>query len=604
MSNITDQLALLPHDCGVYRFLDKDKKVIYVGKAKDLKKRVSQYFSKGKNLSVKTKRMVSRIYSLEYVVVETESDALLLENNLIKTLQPRYNILLRDDKTFPWICIKNEPFPRVFQTRKTIKDGSVYFGPYTSAYYCKQLLQLVHTLYPLRTCSLVLTPKAIAAGKYRKCLQAHIGRCLAPCVGEETTEQYDGYIRSVVNILKGDVSSVRALLEEQMKEASRSMDFEQAHKYKEQWEALTRYRTKSVIVNPRLPNLDVFSLVMDQASSMAFGNFMRVAGGAVVQSLNVKYKLNIEEEPQDVLSLFMADMQEQLGGLSDQIVVPFLPEAVPGRYKVSVPRKGDKQTLVALSLRNAGNYKREQLRLMEVRDRAAATEKRKKQILTRLKEDLRMKELPVHIECFDNSNLQGSYPVSACVVFRNGTASKKEYRLFTIKNVEGPDDYATFTEVITRRYTRLMKERNPLPQLVVVDGGKGQLSTVYNALNRLGLAEKITVVGLAEKMEEIYLATDKTPLFLEKNSSSLRLLMQLRNEAHRFSLTFHRKKRSQSMRRSVLLDIPGVGPRTMEKLMKRFGSVKKMAEAPTEELSQVVSEKLANTIAAFLKNRQ
>lgn len=599
MSKVIDQLPLLPHECGVYRFLDKDGKVIYVGKAKDLKKRVSQYFSAGKNLSVKTKRMVSRIHALDYVVVETETDALLLENNLIKKWQPRYNILLKDDKTFPWICIKQEPFPRVFQTRKVVKDGSLYFGPYTSAYYCKQLLQLIHTLYPLRTCSLVLTPKAIASGKYRKCLQAHIGRCLAPCVGEETEEAYSGYIASVISILKGDVSSVRSLLEKQMEEASGALDFEQAQKYKEQWEALTRYQAKSVIVNPKLSNLDVFSLVTDAEASMAFGNFMRVAGGAVIQSLNSKYKLQIEEDPAALLSLFMADMNEKLNGLSDVLLVPFLPEAIPGNYKIQVPKRGDKQTLVALSLRNARNYKMEQLRLMEIRDRSAAREKRTAKVLARLRDDLRMKELPVHIECFDNSHLQGSHPVSACVVFKDALPSKKEYRHFIIKSVSGPDDYAAMKEAITRRYSRLLRENKPLPQLVVVDGGKGQLSAAYGVLEQLDLTEQITVVGLAEKMEEMYLATDKTPLFLDKNSSSLRLLMQLRNEAHRFSQTFHRKKREKSMVTSVLLDIPGVGPRTMEKLLTHFGSVANIQKAEVSDLERVVSPRLARTITAF-----
>jgi len=599
MGKVIDQLPLLPHECGVYRFLDKDGKVIYVGKAKDLKKRVSQYFSAGKNLSVKTQRMVSRIHALDYVVVETETDALLLENNLIKKWQPRYNILLKDDKTFPWICIKQEPFPRVFQTRKVVKDGSLYFGPYTSAYYCKQLLQLIHTLYPLRTCSLVLTPKAIASGKYRKCLQAHIGRCLAPCVGEETEEAYDGYIASVISILKGDVSSVRSLLETQMEEASGALDFEQAQKYKEQWDALTRYQAKSVIVNPKLSNLDVFSLVTDAESSMAFGNFMRVAGGAVIQSLNSKYKLQIEEDPAALLSLFMADMNEKLNGLSDVLLVPFLPEAIPGNYKIQVPKRGDKQTLVALSLRNARNYKMEQLRLMEIRDRSAAREKRTAKVLARLRDDLRMTDLPVHIECFDNSHLQGSHPVSACVVFKDALPSKKDYRHFIIKSASGPDDYAAMKEVITRRYSRLLQENKPLPQLVVVDGGKGQLFAAYRVLEQLDLTEQITVVGLAEKMEEMYLATDKTPLFLDKNSSSLRLLMQLRNEAHRFSQTFHRKKREKSMVTSVLLEIPGVGPRTMEKLLTHFGSVARIKKAEVSELERVVSSRLARVIATF-----
>lgn len=603
MINMADQLALLPHQCGVYRFLNKDGNVIYVGKAKDLKKRVLQYFTAGRNLSVKTRRMVSQVQSLEYTVVETESDALLLENNLIKTIQPRYNILLKDDKTFPWICVKDESFPRVMQTRRMIRDGSLYFGPYTSVYYCKQLLQLLHTLYPLRTCSLHLVPQAIAAGKYKKCLQAHIGRCKAPCIGEESAQDYDGYIRSVVSILKGDVASVRKILEEQMQTAVRTLNFEQAQKFKEQWEALTRYQARSVIVSPRISDVDVFSLVVDTPSSMAFGNFLRVSGGAVIQSLNVKYKLQIEEDPAAVLSLFMAGMKEQQGGLSREIIVPFLPEAIPGNNKVHVPKKGDKQTLVSLSMRNAGNYRTEQLHLMESRDKRTVREQKTQKMLTRLKEDLRMNVLPLHIECFDNSNLQGSHPVAACVVFRNGIPSKKDYRHFAIKSVEGPDDFASMTEVVTRRYSRLQSEGSPLPQLVVIDGGKGQLSAAFNVLDGLGLAEKITVVGLAKRLEEIYLATDRTPLFLDKNSSSLRLLMQLRNEAHRFGITFHRKKRSAGFTRSALLDIPGIGPRTMEKLLGHFGSLKQIALATEEELARIVPAKLAVKIKEFTVNQ-
>lgn len=603
MSNVADQLTLLPHQSGVYKFLNKDGKVIYVGKAKDLKKRVSQYFTPGRNLSVKTRRMVSQVDSLQYTVVETESDALLLENNLIKTIQPRYNILLKDDKTFPWICVKNEPFPRVMQTRRMVRDGSLYFGPYTSSYYCKQLLQLFHTLYPLRTCTLQLAPQMIAQGKYRKCLQAHIGRCKAPCVGEESEQNYEGYIQAVVSILKGDAASVRKLLEEQMKAAVDILDFEQAQKFKEQWDALTRYQARSVIVSPRLSDIDVFSLVVEDKMSMAFGNFLRVSGGAVIQSLNVKYKLNIEEEPAAVLSLFMADMKEQLGSLSREIVVPFLPEAVPGDNRVYIPKKGDKKTLVSLSMRNAVNYRNEQLRLLESLDKRTVRGQKIHKILVRLKEDLRMEQLPVHIECFDNSNLHGSHPVAACVVFRNGVPSKKDYRHFAIKSIEGPDDFASMTEVVTRRYSRLLKEESPLPQLVVIDGGKGQLSAAFVALDSLGLAEKITVIGLAKRLEEIYLVTDKTPLFLDKNSSSLRILMQLRNEAHRFGIAFHRTKRSAGFARSVLSDIPGVGPRTMEKLLGHFGSLKRITLATETELARIIPAKLAAKIREFIINQ-
>jgi len=600
MAHLDDQLALLPHQCGVYRFLNKDGTVIYVGKAKDLKKRVSQYFTRGKTLSVKTQRMVSRARSLEYTVVETESDALLLENNLIKSLQPRYNILLKDDKTFPWICVKNEPFPRIMQTRKVIRDKSLYFGPYTSTYYCRQLLQLIHNLYPLRTCSLVLTPKAIAAQRYRKCLQYHIGRCKAPCVGLETEGAYEQYIRDAVKILKGDVTSVRTLLEEQMKNAVEKLNFEQAQKYKEQWEALTRYQNKSVIVSPRISNVDVFSLLTDDSSSLAFGNFMRVSEGAVIQSRNVKYKLQIEETPETLLSLFLADMKEQTGGLSREILVPFLPEAVPGDNRVHVPLKGDKKKLVTLSLRNAENYKTEQLRLIESRDKGKSRDIKTRKVLEKLQQDLNMQSLPVHIECFDNSNLQGSNPVAACVVFRNGVPSNKDYRHFSIKTVEGPNDFASMKEVVTRRYSRVLREKQPLPQLVVIDGGKGQLSAAFSALKDLQLVPAVTVIGLAKRLEEIYLATDKTPLFLDKNSSSLRILMHLRNEAHRFGITFHRKKRSSGFARSVLTDVPGIGPRTMERLMVRYRSLKHIEKATLEELSGVIPAKTAQKLRDYL----
>ena len=603
MAHIDDQLTLLPHQCGVYRFLNKDGTVIYVGKAKDLKKRVSQYFTRGKNLSVKTQRMVSRARSLEYTVVETESDALLLENNLIKRLQPRYNILLKDDKTFPWICVKNEPFPRIMQTRKVIRDKSLYFGPYTSTYYCRQLLQLIHNLYPLRTCSLVLTPKAIAAQRYRKCLQYHIGRCKAPCVGLETEDAYEQYIRDAVKILKGDVTSVRNLLEEQMNNAVEKLNFEQAQKYKEQWEALTRYQNKSVIVNPHISNVDVFSLLTNESSSMAFGNFMRVSQGSVIQSRNVKYKLQIEETPETLLSLFLADMKEQTGGLSREILVPFLPEAVPGDHRVHVPLKGDKKKLVTLSLRNAENYKTEQLRLIESRDKGKSRDVKTRKVLEKLQQDLNMPSLPVHIECFDNSNLQGSNPVAACVVFRNGVPSNKDYRHFSIKTVEGPNDFASMKEVVTRRYSRVLREKQPLPQLVVIDGGKGQLSAAFSALKDLQLVPAVTVIGLAKRLEEIYLATDKTPLFLDKNSSSLRILMHLRNEAHRFGITFHRKKRSSGFARSVLTDVPGIGPRTMERLMVRYGSLKHIEKATLEELSGVIPAKTAQKLKDYLDSQ-
>lgn len=591
------ELDTVPHSSGVYRFLNKEGTVIYVGKAKDLKKRVSQYFQSTRNHSVKTLRMVRQIVSIEYTVVATESDALLLENNLIKTLQPKYNILLKDDKTYPWICVKNEAFPRVMVTHNRLKDGARYFGPYTNGFVCKQLLLLFHTLYPLRTCTLSLTPTAIAAGKYKKCLQAHLGKCLCPCIGGQSEEAYNVYIQSVVSILKGDFNQVKDVLEDQMKQAAARCDFELAQKYKEQVQALSNQQSKSVIVNPQISNLDVFSVVVDADGSMAYGNYLRLAKGAVIQSQNMQFKLRIEETPAAVLSIFMAEVMRQREGLSPEVVVPFLPEVVPEGCRVHVPARGDKKELVDLSLRNAKNFRMEQLRLAEKANPQQRSQDRKEQLLRQMQIDLNTRELPVHIECFDNSNLQGSFPVASCVVFRNGEPSKKDYRHFHIKTVTGANDFASMEEVITRRYTRL---EAGLPQLIVVDGGKGQLSSAYKALHDLGLDTQVTLIGLAKRLEEIYRAGDSTPLFLDKNASTLRVLMRLRDEAHRFGITFHRQQRSSGFAQSSLLAIKGVGPVTVEKLLKQFGSVKRLKEASEEQIAACVGKKAASLVMQAL----
>ncbi len=603
MHTVSDQLVLLPHQSGVYRFLNKDGEIIYVGKAKDLKKRVGQYFRSSQSLPAKTVKMVSQIASIEYTVVDTESDALLLENNLIKNIQPKYNILLKDDKTYPWICVKDEPFPRVFSTRRMVRDRSLYFGPYTNGYYCKQLVSLMHTLYPLRTCNLSLTPQAIARGRYRKCLQAHIGRCKAPCVGEENAQTYEEYIHAVKSILKGDIASVRRLLQDQMAQAAAMLDFERAQKFKDQLEALTRHQKKSVIVNQQITDLDVFTLVMDSSGQAAFGNFLRVSQGAVIQSQNVRFRLRIEETPEAILSLFMAEMQAQKNGLLQEVLVPFMPEASPQGCKVHVPGKGDKKELVQLSLRNADNYRTEQIRLSETKGAEQRNRRNAERLLTQLKDDLNMKELPVHIECFDNSNLQGTNPVASCVVFRNGVPSKKDYRHFAIKTVEGPNDYASMKEVVTRRYARLLNEEADLPQLILIDGGKGQLSAAFQALEELGLESIIALAGLAKRMEEVYLPGDPVPLYLNKNSGSLKLLMHLRDEAHRFGITFHRQKRSRAFARSALSEISGVGPVTTSLLLKEFGSVKRIAGLSEEELSKVIRPSLARIILQALNDQ-
>jgi excinuclease ABC subunit C len=587
-----EQVANLPHTPGVYRFVNAEGTVIYVGKAKDLRKRVAQYFTARRYESKKLQHLVSKIADIQHIVVPTEADALLLENNLIKELQPRYNVLLKDDKTYPWICIKNEPFPRVFTTRRVLKDGSKYFGPYTSGAMLKVMLDLIRQLYPLRTCNHALTPEALAKKRYRVCLEYHIGRCLGPCVQQQTEADYNAGITAITHIIKGRLNELADLLRTQMQAAASSYKFEEAQVYKDRLDMLKRYQSKSVIVTPAISNVDVFTILTDGGE--AYCNFLRVVQGAVNHSHTVELRLGIEEEKEALLSYFIAEMHERLGGLSKEIIVPFLPDQELSGTVYVTPQRGDKMKLLELSERNCRLYKLEKLRRMEKTDPGRHTGR----VLDTLQKDLRLTALPRHIECFDNSNLQGTHAVSSCVVFRDAKPSKRDYRHFNVKTVTGANDYATMTEVVSRRYSRMVAEGEPLPQLVVIDGGKGQLHAAFDALQALHLEQEIALVGLAKRLEEIYFPGDAVPLFLDKNSESLRVLMQLRDEAHRFGITHHRKKRTGAMLATELAAIKGVGEKTAEKLLLELHSIARIKAASLALLTTLVGRSVALSIKA------
>lgn len=590
--DIVDKVKLLPDSPGVYRYLDENGVVIYVGKAKNLKKRVSQYFQAGAVLSRKTAVMVSKIRDLEHTVVDSEEDALLLENNLIKEYQPKYNILLKDGKTYPWICVKKEPFPRVFLTRKFKKDGSLYFGPYSSVTHAHKLLELINALYKLRTCNLNLTPESIAAGKHKVCLNYHIKKCPAPCVGKISEAGYQWEIDSIVNILKGNSYPMIKEFEKSMKEAAVKLEFELANEFKEKKLILEKHYSKSMVVHSGIMNMDVFSLIFE--GNEAFGNHMRVRNGCIIRSVNLEIKMRIEEEQSSVLSSFIAEIysrdDEQEG--VKEVLVPFLPDQEFSKINFHIPLKGDKVQLLELSRKNAAELRFDRLKQEAFINPQEHTER----ILENLKRDLNMSELPRHIECFDNSNIQGTNPVSSCVVFKDASPSKKDYRHFNIKSVVGANDYASMKEVVNRRYTRVLSEGGELPQLIVIDGGKGQVRFAYEALFELGLIDKVKLIGIAERMEELIVPGDPYPLFLDKNSTSLRLIMQLRDEAHRFGITHHRNRRSKGQISSALDSIPGVGPKTVEKLIAKYKSVPRIRRATLQELSEVVGSKLAKAI--------
>ncbi len=582
------QLNTLPQSPGVYQFYDNDGKILYVGKAKNLKKRVTSYFTKTHE-NGKTRVMVKKISSLRHIVVPTESDALLLENNLIKKYQPRYNVLLKDDKSYPWICIKKERFPRIFPTRKIIRDGSEYFGPYTSMKTVKTLLDLIKSVYPLRTCNYDLSEEKIRAGKYKVCLEYHLGNCKGPCEDLQSEKEYQQQVDDIREIVKGNFKTSLSYFKKQMNTLAAEMHFEEAQLIKNKIEVLENYQVKSTIVNPKINNVDVFSIISDDA--YAYVNFLQLSHGSIIRSHTMEIKKKLEEANKDLLQLAIVEIRQRFNSQSMEVYVPFA-VTLPPELKVTVPKLGDKKKIVELSERNARFFRQERFKQVRITD----PDRHVNRIMAQMKKDLRLSEEPRHIECFDNSNIQGSNPVAACVVFKNGKSSKKEYRHFNIKSVEGPDDFASMEEVVYRRYKRLQEEKESLPQLVVIDGGKGQLSSALKSLEALGLRGKIAIIGIAKRLEEIYFPDDPIPLYLDKKSETLKIIQQLRNEAHRFGITFHRNKRSKSAINSVLEDIEGIGEKTAEEVLKKFKSVKRIKEATMEDLSEVVGWSKAKKI--------
>jgi len=586
----------LPHKPGVYQYFDDKNKIIYVGKAKDLKKRVSSYFTKINSISGKVQMLVRRIADIRYIVVETEQDALLLENNLIKKYRPHYNVALKDDKTFPWICIKNEPFPRVFPTRQVIRDGSQYYGPYANVRLMHTLLDLCRQLYPLRNCSLKLTDKNISGEKFRVCLEYHIGNCKGPCQGYQSREDYEKSIEAIRQIIRGNITIVARQLRELMMEYAGREEFEKAHIVKEKLALLDKYQSKSTVVNPSVNDVDVFSIASEGLS--AYVNFMKVMNGSIIQVHTLELQKKLDESPEELLSLAITEIRQRLESQSPEIIVPFRPEFdLPG-VTFTIPKIGDKKKLLELSLRNVKYYQLEKEKQKELVD----PEHRSRRILDTMMKDLRMTEPPVRIECFDNSNIQGTSPVAAMVCFVNARPDKSEYRHFNIKTVEGPDDYASMEEIIFRRYRRLLDEDKPLPQLIVVDGGKGQLSAAMNSLENLGLTGKMTVIGIAKKLEEIYYPNDPVPLYLDKKSETLRIIQQLRDEAHRFGITHHRRRREKTTLSPQLTGIAGVGYKLNQKLLWKFKSVKNIRSASLEELQETIGKIKGLTVYNYFKN--
>jgi excinuclease ABC subunit C len=587
-------LNLLPNKPGIYQFIDNEDVILYVGKAKNLKKRVASYFSK--NQSGKTTVLLKKTHDIRHIVVDNESDALLLENNLIKSHQPRYNILLKDDKTFPWICIKNEPFPRVFSTRNYIKDGSLYYGPYTSGLMVKTLIGLIRQLYKLRTCYYNLTEENITSGKFKVCLEYHIGNCMAPCIGIQSGKDYNDNVQQIKDILKGNISKVIDHLKKIMVKNSEELRFEEAQIIKEKIELLSRFKSRSTIVSNTIKNVDVFAFT--QESDNAYVNYLKVVQGAIIQALTIELKIRVDEEKESILGFAITEIRQRLLSDSTEIILPFKPDLLIDKVKYTVPLTGEKHKLLELAERNAIYYKLEQKK----KRLEHAPQVRTGKNLEKLKNDLHMPDLPVHIECFDNSNIMGTNPVAACVVFRNARPAKSEYRHFNIKTVTGPDDFSSMEEIIFRRFKRMIEEEKSLPQLVIIDGGKGQLSSAMKSIDNLGLREKMTVIGIAKKLEEIYFPGDSVPIYLDKNSISLKIIQQLRNEAHRFGINFHRDKRSSEMIKSELDQIKGIGPRTKEILLKHFGTVEKIKIASPEELEKMVGHSKSIIISGYFNN--
>lgn len=593
MNDLKKIALALPDSPGVYKFYDNEGDLVYVGKAKSLKKRVASYF--GKSLSGKTKVMMNRVSEIGHTVVESESEALLLENNLIKSHQPRYNVLLKDDKTFPWICVKDEPFPRVFMTRNVIRDGSVYYGPYTSVIMVRTLLELIKKLYPLRTCSYNLADEKIEAGKYRVCLEYHLGNCLGPCEGKQTRSDYDESIRQVKEILKGNIHTVTSYLKKLMAGYAAEMKYEKAQMIKEKLDILGKYRSRSTVVNPRIKNADVFGMEADE--ERLYVNYLKIIRGAVVQTHTIELRKRIEESDDELMSLAITELRVRHSSEAAEIILARVPGIRMENIKYTVPRRGDRKRLLELSERNARVYA-----LNRRKSGIKTTAERAGQKLEQMKKDLHLPSLPAHIECFDNSNIQGSDPVAACVVFRDGRPSKKEYRHYNIKTVSGADDFASMEEVVFRRYRRMLDEEQDLPDLVIIDGGKGQLSAAVNSFESLGIRGRLSVIGIAKKLEEIYFPGDSVPLYIDKNSVSLKIIQNLRNEAHRFSIQFHRDKRSSRMTKSSLDNIKGIGPKTKEILLRKFGSLEKIRLAPAADLENLIGRSKTAKILEYLRN--
>ncbi|WP_454059555.1 excinuclease ABC subunit UvrC [Elizabethkingia ursingii] len=595
--NLELQLKTLPQDPGVYRYYDKDNNLLYVGKAKNLKKRVLSYFNKNHG-GYRTRIMVSKIIRLETTIVNSEYDALLLENNLIKELNPYYNVMLKDDKTYPWICIKNEPFPRVFLTRNVIKDGSEYYGPYAKPRQAKILIDTIKKIYKLRTCNLNLSPDKIDDGKYKVCLEYHIKNCLGPCEGLESEEEYNDKIKAIRGIIKGDYKIARQYLTEQMMHFSEKMEFENAHMVKERLEILEDYQTHSMVVNAYIDDVDVFGIFSDE--SAAYVNYFKINNGSIVQSFTTEIKKVLEESDEEIMEEALVEIRQKFSSKSKEIYLPFhLSVEIPGA-KIIVPKVGDKKRIVELSEKNAREYRLEKLKQVQIVD----PERHTNRIMAEMQKNLRMPVEPRHIEGFDNSNIQGTNPVSACVVFKDGKPSKQDYRIFHVKTVEGPNDFATMEEVILRRYSRLLDEGEDLPQLILIDGGKGQLSSAIKSLKTLGLYGKITIVGIAKRLEEIFFPEDPIPLYLDKKSETLKILQRVRDEAHRFGVKHHRTRRKNSTIKSELEEIPGVGPKSIELLLSKMKSVKRIREASMETLEEILGKSKAKMVFEYFNGNE
>lgn len=584
------QISVLPESPGVYQYYDKEGKLLYVGKAKNLRKRVASYFTKDHD-NARTRLLVRKIKEVRHIVVATETDALLLENNLIKKYQPRYNVMLKDDKSYPWLCIKKERFPRVFSTRRIIRDGSEYFGPYTSMKTVHTLLELIRGLYPLRTCNYDLSPEKVEAGKYKLCLEYHLGNCLGPCEAKQDEKAYNDNIDAIRQLIKGNFKESLGRFKKQMKTLAANLEFEAAQRIKDKIDVLENYQAKSTVVNPRINNVDVFTIISDE--SYAYVNYLQLSFGSIVRSHTLEIKKRLDEPDRQLLELAVVELRQRFDSQSKTLYVPFPIKTEEG-LKLHIPKAGDKKKILDLSLRNAKYYRMERFKQARIVD----PDRHQNRIMSQMKKDLRLSEEPRHIECFDNSNIQGTNPVAACVVFRDGRPSKKEYRKFNIKTVSGPDDYASMEEVVYRRYKRMLDEEQPLPQLIIIDGGKGQLSSALKSLDRLSLRGKIAIIGIAKRLEELFYPDDPVPLYLDKKSETLKIIQQLRNEAHRFGISFHRDKRSKEALNSELESIPGIGEKTVVELLSHFKSSKRIASASFNELSDLIGTHRAKKIYA------